>query len=77
MGPDDVADVPEARVAYVDGYGNLKTGSFAVEPRQLAFASGSSGWPLNGGPPVRSIELFLRGGNAWEAFGRPAVGARI
>jgi len=104
MGPDDVADVPEARVAYVDGYGNLKTtirsapkaartvrvhigevtldaivsdGSFAVAPRQLAFAPGSSGWPLNGGPPVRWIELFLRGGNAWEAFGRPAIGARI
>lgn len=74
MGPDDVADVPKARVAYVDGCGNLKTtirsartvrvrigkvtlgaivsdGSFAVEPRQLAFAPGSSGWPLNGGPP--------------------------
>ena len=25
MGPGDVADVPEARIAYVDGYGNIKT----------------------------------------------------
>jgi hypothetical protein len=23
------------------------------------------------------MELFLRGGNAWEAFARPSVGARI
>ena len=23
------------------------------------------------------LELFLRGGNAWEAFGRPGVGSRI
>jgi hypothetical protein len=104
MGPGDVADVPEARIAYVDGYGNIKTtiassrtsarsvrvrigkvaldaivtdGSFAVQPRQLAFAPGSSGWPLNGGAPLRWMELFLRGGNAWEAFGRPPVGAQI
>lgn len=102
--PDDVAPIPEARVAYIDGYGNLKTtlrsaprgartvrvrigevtldavvgdGSFAVEPRQLAFAPGSSGWPVNGGAPVRWMELFLRGGNAWEAFGCPPIGAQI
>jgi hypothetical protein len=23
------------------------------------------------------MELFLRGGNAWEAFGRPPIGARV
>jgi len=104
MGPGDVPDVPRARVAYVDGYGNLKTtiqsaprgartvrvrigdvtleavvsdGSFAVQPRQLAFAPGSSGWPLNGGTPMRWMELFLRGGNAWESFGRPSIAAEI
>ena len=104
VGPGDVPDVPPARVAYVDGYGNLKTtipspphgartvrvrigeitrdaavtdGSFAVPPRQLAFAPGSSGWSWNGGAPVRWMELFLRGGNAWESFGRPSIGAPI
>jgi hypothetical protein len=23
------------------------------------------------------MEVFLRGGSAWEAFGRPGVGARL
>ena len=104
--PADVPDVPSDRVAYVDGYGNLKTtirrdpgsaragtvrvrigdvereaigsdGSFAVEPGQLAFAPGSSGWTSPDGEQVEWMELVLRGGNAWEAFGRPPVGAAI
>ena len=101
----DIPDVPKNRVAYVDGYGNIKTsipsrggkktlkvrvrigdaemeatasdGSFAVEPGQLAFAPGSSGWPDGKGTQLRWMELFLRGGNAWEAFGKPGVGAEI
>ena len=100
----DVPEVPPKRVAYVDGYGNIKTsipsrggkkalkvrvrlgdvqreaiasdGSFSVEPGQLAFAPGSSGWRVATGE-VRWMELFLRGGNAWEAFGRPPIGAEI
>ena len=103
----EIPAVPEGRVAYVDGYGNLKTtcragtldvangtmlrvrigsrellatasdGSFGVEPGHLAFAPGSSGWPTGKGEAVRWMELFLRGGNAWEAFGRPPVGTVI
>jgi S-adenosylmethionine hydrolase len=106
----DIPDVPRDRVAYVDGYGNVKTsipnrgakkasrvrvrigdveleavasdGSFSVEPGQLAFAPGSSGWRderrgKGQNAEVRWMELFLRGGNAWEAFGRPAIGAEI
>ena len=102
----DVPSAPANRLAYVDGYGNLKTtiasdgqrrsgsavrvrigeveldavgsdGSFAVEPGQLAFAPGSSGWPDGRDGEVRWMELFLRGGNAWEAFGRPEVGTEI
>jgi S-adenosylmethionine hydrolase len=99
--------VPNDRVVYVDGYGNLKTttkhgalamssgmvlgvrigsvereatasdGSFEVEEGELAFAPGSSGWPRPGGKEVRWMELFLRGGSAWEAFGRPRVGSRL
>jgi hypothetical protein len=102
-----VPGVPPDRVAYVDGYGNLKTtisrsttelpsgatvrvrvgeeeleavasdGSFEVEQGRLAFAPGSSGWADARGGETRWMELFLRGGSAWEAFGRPAVGARI
>ena len=112
--PDALADeldaaaipaVPPSRVAYIDGYGNLKTtieasaapsgsavrvrigeterealasdGTFEVEEGQLAFAPGSSGWPTREGREVRWMELFLRGGSAWEEFGGPPVGAPI
>jgi hypothetical protein len=107
LGADDIPPVPDARIAYVDGYGNLKTtvraadvaqpsgtavavdiagraldatvggGSFEVEAGALAFAPGSSGWPLRGGGEVAWMELFLRGGSAWEAFGRPATDTPI
>jgi hypothetical protein len=102
-----IPDVPEGRVAYVDGYGNLKTtigfapgvaetggevrvriggreqvalqsdGTFAVEHGRMSFAPGSSGWKGARGEETRWMELFLRGGNTWDAFGRPEVGARI
>ncbi|HYN88382.1 MAG TPA: hypothetical protein VER55_07620, partial [Ardenticatenaceae bacterium] len=102
-----IPEIPASRVAYVDGYGNLKTtinwqiepaplgarlrvaigsaeqeavvsdGSFAVEAGQLAFAPGSSGWSTADGVETRWTELFLRGGNAWDAFGRPPIGAHI
>jgi hypothetical protein len=42
----------------------------------LAFAPGSSGWRLPGGRAARR-ELSLRGGSAWEAFGRPPVESRM
>lgn len=107
MTPSDIPNVPMNQIAYIDGYGNLKTtvsstqhasslrtsirvrigdverdalvsdGSFAVEPGQLAFAPGSSGWTVPGSSEVVWQELFLRGGNAWEAFGRPTIGTQI
>ena len=102
----DLPSVPANRIAYVDGYGNLKTtivyeeggragervrvrigdaeqeatasdGTFAVESGRMSFAPGSSGWPGADGGENRFMELFLRGGNAWEAFGLPPVGSRI
>jgi S-adenosylmethionine hydrolase len=103
----EIPDVPQNRIAYVDGYGNLKTtirfeagaarrgspirvrinkttreaiasdGSFAVESGKLAFAPGSSGWKDQRGRDTRWMELFLRGGNAWEAFGHPSVGDQV
>lgn len=102
-----IPDVPEDRIAYIDGYGNLKTtigardhrvrsgasvrvrigereqeaiasdGTFAVGHGRLAFAPGSSGWKNRDGEETLWMELFLRGGNAREAFGHPPVGARI
>lgn len=104
--PDAVPPAPDGRVAYVDGFGNMKTtlreadapapgtrvlvdvggrtreavaagGGFAVPAGELALSVGSSGWALPGGERVRWLELFLRGGDAHEAFGRPAVGARV
>lgn len=108
LDPGQIPDTPQDRVAWVDGYGNIKTtipahtvdlepetkvairvgdgvsdavysdGSFRVPEGTLAFAPGSSGWPAaNGGEPLRLMELFLRGGNAWERFGKPRVNQRV
>lgn len=102
--PDRVPDPPENSLAYVDGFGNLKTtcrfgalepgtrlhvhlngvkrhavctdGSFAVPQGELAFSKGSSGWSGKQGE-VRFMELFLRGGSAWEVFGRPEIGEEL
>jgi hypothetical protein len=98
---------PPSVIAYVDGYGNLKTtiaydsqkvqpgrclslcindheheatvsdGAFAVRHGELAFAPGSSGWPMPHGGEVRWMEIFLRGGNAWDLFERPAIGSPV
>lgn len=97
-----IPDAPLDRIAWVDGYGNIKTtipgdrvqlereakvvirigdvvsdaiysdGSFKVPEGTLAFAPGSSGWEVDGSPR-RWMELFLRGGSAWERFGRPRL----
>lgn len=100
--PRMIPAVPASAVAYVDGFGNLKTtltelpaashvrvtvgevtrevvvarGGFEVAQGELALAPGSSGWARRGGP-MRWLELFLRGGSAHEAFGRPPVGAEV
>ena len=98
---------PSSVIAYVDGYGNLKTtiaydakkvqpgmqiririnecvqnatvsdGAFAVRHGELAFAPGSSGWSMPHGGEVRWIEIFLRGGNAWDLFERPLIGSAL
>ncbi|MBD1849157.1 SAM-dependent chlorinase/fluorinase [Leptolyngbya sp. FACHB-711] len=105
--PDQIPDVPFDRIAWIDGYGNIKTtipadtislptetkiairlgdvvsdaiysdGSFRVPEGTLAFAPGSSGWKTVEGRTLRWMELFLRGGSAWERFGRPRVNQKI
>ena len=104
---EQIPDFPRDRVAWIDGYGNIKTtipadtvelkteskvtlrvgdtvsdgiysdGSFKVSEGTLAFAPGSSGWMRKDGTQVRWMELFLRGGNAWERFGRPQINRAI
>jgi hypothetical protein len=105
--PGAIPDVPERAVAYIDGYGNLKTtlragvqpyaagadvrlriggrehraiasdGTFSVAHGQMAFAPGSSGWTDGQGGETRWMEIFLRGGNAWETFLHPQVGTLV
>ncbi|WP_218079798.1 SAM hydrolase/SAM-dependent halogenase family protein [Anthocerotibacter panamensis] len=104
--PEVIPDVPPNRVAWIDGYGNLKTtipatavalppqtrvvlrvgdtvsdavysdGSFKVPEGTLAFAPGSSGWSHRG-TKVLWMELFLRGGSAWERFNRPRINQTV
>jgi S-adenosylmethionine hydrolase len=106
--PEQIPDAPHDRIAWIDGYGNIKTtipahlvnlepetkivirvgdvvsdaiysdGSFRVFEGTLAFAPGSSGWPAaEGGTPQYWMELFLRGGNAWERFGKPRINHQV
>ncbi|MBD2021477.1 SAM-dependent chlorinase/fluorinase [Leptolyngbya sp. FACHB-36] len=107
LNPDYIPEVPSDRIAWVDGYGNIKTtipahsihlepqskivirigdvvsdavysdGSFKVPEGTLAFAPGSSGWTSADASSVRWMELFLRGGNAWERFGKPRVNQTV
>jgi len=108
INPEHLPDTPLDRVAWIDGYGNIKTtipahtvslppeqkvvirigdvvsdaiysdGSFKVSEGTLAFAPGSSGWPNpDGTTSVQWMELFLRGGNAWERFGKPKINQRV
>jgi hypothetical protein len=56
----------ETHVAY------FADGNFSVTEGELAFAAGSSG---DSDDPF--IELFLRGGSAWELFKRPKIESEI
>jgi len=107
IAPGQIPDAPSDRIAWIDGYGNIKTtipahtlnlapqskivirigdvvsdaiysdGSFKVPEGTLAFSPGSSGWTDTDGRSLRWMELFLRGGNAWERFGRPRVNQSV
>lgn len=105
--PDTIPDVPDDLIAWVDGYGNLKTtikahtltlepgtklavnigdvlaeatytdSVFNVPEGTLALAPGSSGWLTSDGTQLTWMELFLRGGSAYELFGRPKISQTI
>lgn len=66
------------RVGNVTAEAIYADSSFAVPEGFLAFAPGSSGWPTaDGKQRLQWMELFLRGGSAWEKFNRPRIGAPI
>ena len=52
-------------------------GTFSVSHGQMAFAPGSSGWTDKQGKETRWMEIFLRGGNAWETFVCPNIGNQV
>ena len=75
----DVASGSQLRVGIGDTRQEVMAGdgSFSVEHGRLTFAPGSSGWSSSSGEDITWMELFLRGGNAWESFGRPSIGSPI
>ena len=50
---------------------------FSVPEGTLALAPGSSGWLTSDGTELTWMELFLRGGSAYELFGRPKISQTI
>lgn len=102
-----IPESPCSHVAYIDGYGNVKTtirfdekifppgitravqigsvtheaiisdGPFGVEAGQLAFAAGQQRMADQVRRTGAGVELFLRGGNAWDMFKGPAIGTEI
>ncbi len=65
------------RIGAVTHEVTVAEGSFGVPQGQLCLAPGSSGWRGRDGQRLNWMELFLRGGSAYEAFGRPQIGERL
>lgn len=55
----------------------MSDGTFAVPQGELAYAPGSSGWKIGLRDELRWMEVFLRGGNAWDLFGKPPIGSVV
>jgi hypothetical protein len=64
------------RVGHASATAIASDGSFSVAEGELAFAPGSSGWPVPGGER-RFFELFLRGGSAAARLGHPVPGTPV
>ena len=73
----EVSGTLEVTLAGVTRQVTVADGSFSVPQGQLTLAPGSSGWLGPDGRRRRWLELFLRGGSAYEAFGRPEIGAPL
>ncbi len=65
------------RIGSASARATVSDGTFAVPAGELAFAPGSSGWPLRAGGAWVCWELLLRGGDAAALLGHPAAGSPI
>ena len=65
------------RVGHATTTAIVSDGSFSVPEGELAFAPGSSGWPLRNGGRRTFFELFLRGGSAAARLAHPAPGTPV
>ena len=65
------------RVGHATTTAIVSDGSFSVPEGELAFAPGSSGWPLSRGGRRTLFELFLRGGSAAGRLGHPPPGTPV
>jgi hypothetical protein len=65
------------RVGHASTTAIVSDGTFAVAEGELAFAPGSSGWPLQAGGERTFFELFLRGGSAAARLGHPSPGTPV
>ena len=75
--PPDTGSTVDVRIGEVTATAHVTDGTFEVPPGELAFAPGSSGWPLSTGGHREFYELFLRGASAAARFGHPRAGARM
>ena len=55
----------------------MAEGIFGVADGQFCFSKGSSGWTLPSGMKVEFSEVVMRGGNAAQAFDKPAGGSSV
>ncbi len=65
------------RVGHAATTAIVTDGSFSIPEGELAFAPGSSGWPLRNGGRRTFFELFLRGGSAAARLGHPEPGTPV
>ncbi|MDP9378082.1 MAG: SAM-dependent chlorinase/fluorinase [Actinomycetota bacterium] len=65
------------RVGHATTTAIVSDGTFSVPEGELAFAAGSSGWPLRAGGRRTLFELFLRGGSAAARLGHPTPGTPV
>jgi hypothetical protein len=76
--PADTGTAVRVRIGDVVNEVTVSDGVFAVPAGAIAFAPGSSGWPHGDDGAVRtSYEIFARGRDAAELFGRPASGTPV
>jgi hypothetical protein len=67
----------QVRIGQVAREAVVSDGVFTVPAGELSFAPGSTGWPAADGERRVCYELFARGGNAADMFGKPTPGTPV